>query len=446
MNNQPPENSPTISQPLPPGPTSPPWDQAKAWIERPTEFWIECHQKYGDTFTIQFGTLGSTVLFCEPDAIRQIFALSADSYECHTFNDHYRVIMGSQSLLTLDGDEHWDQRRAVTPTFQAAQAGHWIEASRSHVNRLIQDLSINQIVHVRRLAHDAAFNTMLGVIFHDQQPGIKKLLQHIFFDYMVSDYGTWSPWAKFVKSHAILRTALGAEIRRLRERDTNSPDPLNHSLFNRLVHYQNSEGVSLSELQIEDHVFTMLIAGVDTSAIATTWAIYWIHEHPHVQERLRNELQDINGVEEHLQREDHFLHAVCLESLRMYPVVTTPSGRKLLQPTEIEGRSYPSGTILLPCTYLAHRREQIFPRPQQFSPERFENRTYMNWEFFPFGGGRRVCIGARMAVQTMKSILFEMLTNLELLSATEGEVEPIRHGTLLAPSDNFQLKVAKRLG
>lgn len=447
MRNQSSDDFEEPSEPLPPGPMLSAWDQAKAWIERPIAFWTECQDRFGDTFTVQFGSLGPTVLCCKPEAIRQIFALPGDHYECRTFNDHYRLIMGSKSLLTLDGDEHWDQRRAVAPAFHADKTGDWIATVRAYANGKITKLETSQTIHIRRIVHEVSFNSTLHLLFRDQQLGVRNLLQRLFLELMVSDYGTWSPWARFAKSHSAMRTVLGAEIRRLRGRDSKSFRVGEYeSLFNGLVHCQDSQGNRLSETQVEDHVFTMLIAGVDPSAIATTWAIYWIHERPDVLQHLRDELAFVNDVNQYVRREDHFLHAVCLESLRMYPVVTTPSGRRLLKPAEIEGRNYAAGVTLLPCTYLAHRREQLFASPHKFSPERFVDRTYKSWEFFPFGGGRRVCIGARMALHTMKAIIAELLRKLEMKSVTDSAVLPIRHGTLLAPSDNFRLRIAKRLG
>ena len=75
----------------------------------------------------------------------------------------------------------------------------------------------------------------------------------------------------------------------------------------------------------------------------------------------------------------------------MYPVVTTPSGRKLLAKVNIQGRTFDPGVTLLPCTYLVHRRPDLYPEPARFRPERFLERRYASHEYFPFGGGVRTC-------------------------------------------------------
>ena len=116
----------------------------------------------------------------------------------------------------------------------------------------------------------------------------------------------------------------------------------------------------------------------------------------------------------------------------MHPIPTTPSGRKLVGPVEIGGRRYEPGVTLLPCTYLVHRRPDLYPEPARFRPERFLERQYASHEYFPFGGGARTCVGAALAPLEMKLVLAEILTGCDLVPAHDGPVRPVRHGTLLA--------------
>src|SRR5262249_19410729 len=137
-----------------------------------------------------------------------------------------------------------------------------------------------------------------------------------------------------------------------------------------------------------------------------------------------------------------YLNAVCQESLRMYPVVTTPSGRKLLSEVSIQGRRFEPGITLLPCTYLVHRRPDLYPEPARFRPERFLERQYAPHEYFPFGGGVRTCLGASLAPVELRLVLAEILTRCRLVPAHDGPVRPVRHGTLLAPSNTMKFQRA----
>lgn len=100
--------------------------------------------------------------------------------------------------------------------------------------------------------------------------------------------------------------------------------------------------------------------------------LYWVLEHPSVLERLLRE------ISQHLPTDDWerlarlpYLKAVCHESLRMYPIVTIPTGRKLRKPRYIDGYEFDAGVTLLPCTYLVHHRPELYPEPEEFRPERF---------------------------------------------------------------------------
>src|SRR5262245_14123638 len=109
---------------LPPGPDLPPWQQAQAWIESPVAFWTQCAAEFGDTFTVQLGTIGPTVLFSHPSAVREIFQLSPDAFECRQYNEHYKYVMGEQSLLVSDGSSHSRRRRLLVPSLQRQPAAY----------------------------------------------------------------------------------------------------------------------------------------------------------------------------------------------------------------------------------------------------------------------------------------------------------------------------------
>ena len=93
---------------LPPGPCLPSGRIAQLWIEQPVEFWEDCAAKYGEMFTIQLGSLGTTVLFCGPEAVRQIFQLPSNTFDSRHFNEHYKYVMGAGSILLTDGADTFE--------------------------------------------------------------------------------------------------------------------------------------------------------------------------------------------------------------------------------------------------------------------------------------------------------------------------------------------------
>jgi cytochrome P450 len=424
--------SANASTKLPPGPDLPSAKVAQLWIEQPVEFWEDCAARYGDTFTIELGSLGTTVLFGHPDAVRQIFQLPPESYECRPFNGHYSAVMGANSLLVADGEPHRRMRRMLMPPLHRRLVETHGEATREHVRRALVDWPTGQAFSIRPTMHLVSLKIVLDIIFGTALDELASQIFRVFSDEIYQDLGSWSAWTQFVHHQPRFRELIAGRIKRTRA----GSEPSGTTLFDVLVQARDEGGSLLRDDEIEDHIFTMLVAGVDPTALALSWALYWIHEDFDVLSRLRQEIDSLgqdSGPERVAQLA--YLTAVCEETLRMYPVVSTPTGRKLLAPAEIQGRRYAPGVTLLPCTYIVHRRSDVYPDPARFRPERFLERQYAPHEYFPFGGGARTCIGASLAPLEMKLVLAEIVTTCDLVPAHTGPVRPTRHGTLLAPSD-----------
>ena len=104
-------------------------------------------------------------------------------------------------------------------------------------------------------------------------------------------------------------------------------------------------------------------------------------------------------------------------------------------PIEIMGYKLPEGTAIVPSIYLAHHREEVYPQSKQFKPERFLERQYSPYEYLPFGGGNRRCIGMAFAQYEMKIVLATILSKLQVSLLNKRPVHPVRRGlTIAAPA------------
>ena len=423
---------------LPPGPDSSPWLQAQEWIERPVAFWRDNANRFGDPFTVQLGSIGPTVLFGDPQAVRQIFQLATAAFECRQFNEHYKYIMGEHSLLVSDGPQHQRRRRLFKPLLAVQPAQHFAALVGEIAQRAVSQWPTGEAFNVRPSMHALSLQIMLRIIFGDSHKELSRAILRLFTSEVFHDFGTWSPWARFAQLQSTFRGLISATI----SRQQAPPESTSTSLLDTLRLATDEQGRPLDEAEIQDQVFTLLVAGVDPTAIVITWALYWILEAPAVQSRLLQELNSLGTeVEPARLTQLPYLKAVCQETLRMYPVVTTPSGRKLTRPVEILGKHFDPGVTLLPCTYLVHHREDLYPAADQFVPERFLEREYATYEYFPFGGGTRTCVGSALAYIEMPVILATILRTWELAGAHLGPVEPCRHGTLLAPCDAMRVTI-----
>ena len=156
---------------------------------------------------------------------------------------------------------------------------------------------------------------------------------------------------------------------------------------------RDEDGEALSDGELRDQLITLLVAGHETTATGLAWAFDALFRTPAAWERLRASPDD-----------EEYLSAVVDETLRVRPVVPEV-GRKLGVPLEMNGYTLPAGTGVFASVQLAHRREDLFPDPLAFRPERFVGEKPPTYAWVPFGGGTRRCLGAAFAQFEMKRVL-----------------------------------------
>ncbi|NER50869.1 MAG: cytochrome P450, partial [Symploca sp. SIO1A3] len=118
-----------------------------------------------------------------------------------------------------------------------------------------------------------------------------------------------------------------------------------------------------------------------------------------------------------------YLTAVYQETLRIYPPAIFTLMRHIQEPVEIEGNKLEAGKAF-GCIYLLHQREDLYPEPKQFKPERFLERQFSLYEYMPFGAGIRRCIGAALAEFEIKLVLATILNYYQLELADSRPVKP----------------------
>lgn len=208
-----------------------------------------------------------------------------------------------------------------------------------------------------------------------------------------------------------------------------------------LLEAKDENGEGLTNQELRDELMLILFAGHETTAIAMSWALYWIHYYPEVKERLLQELNtlppDSDGMTIYKQP---YLTAVCNETLRIYPVAMLTFPRVATEDVQLLGQTVKKGTIVTGCIYLTHQREDLYPNPNQFQPERFLHRQYSPYEFLPFGGGVRRCLGEALATYEMRLVVAKILREYDLELVTKKAVKPRRRGVVLSPKGGIPMK------
>lgn len=444
---------------LPHGPRTPALLQTLQLVANPIAFLERCAQQYGDPFTTRVLGWNSppVVFFGNPEAIAQIFTTHAEHFELGKVTHVFRPLTGDRSVIMLDGERHQRQRQLLMPPLHGDRMRAYGELICEITRQTIANWSLQESFSIRTYTSDISLQVILRVVF-GLNPGprylqLKKLLNDLleavtsplyssqfFFPILQQNFGSWSPWGGFLRQMQQIDALVYAEIADRRSQlDSSRSDVL--SL---LMSARDETGQPITDVELRDQLMTLLLLGHETTASALAWAFYWIHQTPTVLEQLHSEIDAIGLSDPDAITQLPYLNAVCKESLRLYPIALISQPRKVKQTVELAGYQFEPGTIVIPCILTAHRQIQTYPNSLQFQPERFLDRKFSPYEFLPFGGGVRSCIGAAFSLYEMKLVLATVLSNYRLALANRGRVRPARRGITFVPSQNFRVRAIER--
>jgi cytochrome P450 family 110 len=423
---------------LPPGPTAPPSEQARLWLERPLELLEQCFHEYGDIFRLTLGSFGTIVIVSHPDAVRAIFGAPRDLFESRHFNESYRYVMGAGAIFLQDGPSHLRIRRIMMPQFRRDRVRDYVQDVGDATNVVLKHWSTGETYDVRPLIHEITLRVLLKIVFGRSEAAIEAVLGW-FRSRVWRDMRAWKPWTSLSRLHPEIRQLITDELTRRRNRSGPDGDP---DLLDGLKSAHDDEGKPLVDEEIQDQVLTLMITAGDAVAVAISWALYWAARSPEAQQKVRAELGTLGPSPDPVDvSQQPYLSAMIQEVLRLNTVLPTVSGRRLTAPLVVLGYPLEAGVTLAPCEYLVHRRADVYPEPLAFRPERFLGREYGPHEYFPFGGGHRSCLGGSLAPLEMKLVLAAILSRWELTLPDQDPIEVVRMGTLLAPSEGLKVKV-----
>lgn len=262
-----------------------------------------------------------------------------------------------------------------------------------------------------------------------------------FIPVLQKDSEPLSPWGAVVRQREIINQLLFSEIQERRAK----PDLLGEDILSLMLTAKDEEGQSMTGWELRDELMTLLFAGHETTATAIAWAMYWIHRQPEVGQKLRKELDELDENTDPVAiARLPYLSALCDETLRIYPVGLFTFFRVLKTPWTLMGQNFEAGTQFSPCIYLLHHRPDLYPEPDQFRPDRFLERQYLLYEYIPFGGGNRRCLGMAFALFEMKLVLATILSQWQLQLTSDRPIHPIRRGFTIAPEKGVPMRVLER--
>lgn len=442
---------------LPPGPQTPSLLQTLQLIAQPTKFLDSCAQRYGETFTTRVLGLNSppVVFFSDPQAIQEIFTLPSSRLDFRKATHVFEPLMGSLSLILQEGRSHQRTRQLMMPPFHGDRmksygnliceitqqaTTSWQTDSCFSIHKVMPEITLQIILRV-------VFGIEPGPRYHQLEKLLSALLEDVttpwysslfFFPPLQQDLGPWSPWGSFLRRRATIDSLIYAEIAERRQVAYESRT----DILSMLMSARDENGEAMSDAELRDQLVSLLLLGYETTAAALAWAFYWILSSPGVLQKLQTELDALgDNPEPGMMAQLPYLTAVCAETLRVNPIALICTPRMAKEPLEVDGYQLEKKAILIPCIYTAHRSKKVYPNPEEFQPERFLEKKFSPYEYLPFGGGSRGCIGTAFSMFEMKLVLATILSRFQLELTAKNPVRPVRRGITIVPSGGVPIVV-----
>ncbi len=405
--------------------------QALRFSRRQIEFIFRARRQLGDTFEMHAGIAGGTVVSCHPDHARSLFTAKPELVPSLTAESPVRPIVGPASVLTANGERHLRQRRLLLPAFHGDAVERYTQMIAEVTERELDTWPIGTPFALAPRMQAITLEVIMSGIFGldgKPEPGSPEQRLRAAVKHLTA--ASASPLAKIGELANMGRAEPVGLVRagvRVLDRATyaviesrrRAVDLAERSdILSLLLSARSEDGEMLSDAELRDELVTLLLAGFETTANSLAWTWERLLRAPAAHEALLGALRSGEAAAEQVE-------ATIVEGMRCRPVVPI-IGRRVSVPWRLGDYVVPAGSAVSISILLLHHREDLYPEPFAFRPERWLERRPGTYEWIPFGGGTRRCLGATLAMAEQRVVLSAMARRLDL-QADRPEPEHAQH-------------------
>lgn len=432
-----------VRRELPPSAPLPSAAQTVACRRWPLEFLRWCHARYGDRFVVYPLDMPPLVFLADPAEVHAVLTAPVDVLHPGAGGAILAPLVGRQSFMLCEEAEHLQGRKAAMPAFTRTAVESRSETVARTIREEIESWPLDSPVSLHQPIRVVALQVILQAIFCDcDELGLLSqrlldllsitstiLLQEPKLRHLPRFRQTW-------KRFLICRDQVDGMLFDLIASHRPAALPSSGDLLGDLLAAANADGTPMSHRQVRDHLMSMIVAGHETTTAEIAWAIQLLAHNQHVQERLAREIDSGDGRQ--------YLKAVVQEVLRHRPTFLFAIPRAVNKTTTIGDHTYRKPAHLLSCTYLMHHNPSLYPKPDQFRPQRFieESRDLHAW--LPWGTGHKRCLGRHLAVLEAETLLAQLVSSRRVLPASQ-RIEPARwRSAILVPQHGCRVVLQPR--
>jgi len=398
-------------------------------------------ERYGDAFTVNVPIFGRAVVISDPAEIRQLFMTSPDVAD--NLDRNLGRVLGPGSLFALAREDHHRVRKLLVPPFHGRRLAAYEKIIEEETVRELASWPQGRAFPTLPSMMRITLNVILRAVFGSEGAefaALRELLPRLIklgsrlavVPVPKVDLGRWSPWGRFWA----MRREYDAIVERLitrAERDTVLDE--REDILALMLQSRYDDGSEMSRSEIADQLLTLLAAGHETTATTLAWAVERLRRHPAVLRALVEEV-DAGG--------SALREATILEVQRTRPVIDLV-GRQVKADSFQMGRwTLPKGYAVLVSITLIHDDESLFPNARTFDPTRFVGGRPDLYQWVPFGGGTRRCLGAAFAHREMHVVLRTILRDVTLIPTEDPGERWHSRGVANAPAKGGLAVVRRR--
>lgn len=430
----------------------------RAFRRDPIAFLTSIVREQGDVARLRFGPRHRVVVVSHPDYVRPLLVEHWDRMvKWERQSSVAARVLGTGAMAILEGDGWRQNKRLVTPAFHQSRIERYVGLIDRHIDRVMDDWPDGAVIDMDAAMTRATMGVIGEILFdlpdfeHDADQlvdAFHTLRQMLMLDSTAPvRLPRWLPVPRFHREAEAMRLTDETLLSIIDRRRQDGED--RGDMLSMLLRTEDEAGSRLDDTDIRDSLMGLFIAGHETTAVLMTWALYLVAKHPEAQERLHAEATATAGEPRTLASLQSlaFTRQVLNEALRLYPPAWALFLRRIVEPIEVGPHRLEPGEVLLISPWIMHHRPELWDRPEVFAPERFEADEHGGaapYAFIPFGGGPRLCAGARLAEMESALMLSALVRRFRFALADPDRPIAITPRFTVRPVDGMPVQVFAR--
>jgi cytochrome P450 len=427
----------------------PPLAQTLRTSVRQAEFVFGARRRHGEVFRTRSKVIpGNPVVTSHPDHVKSLFTSNPAEAPSLTGESPLRPIVGPNSALTALGANHMRQRKLLLPPFHGEAIARYAEMISAAAEREIDRWPAGATLRLAPRMQAITLDVIMAGIF-----GIEGKLARTSPEFrlrQVIRYLTWAstqPGSQVVElmntgraepvgatrvAMELLDRATYPVIRARRREGTEG----RNDILSILLGATYEDGAPLTDVELRDQLLTLVLAGHETTANSLAWTFERLVRHPEAYADLKHAVrEDVDAAA--------WVEATILESMRNRPVIPA-IGRRVKVPWQLGEFGLEPETPVIMSIILLHHRDDLYPDPYAFRPERFLHHKPGTYEWIPFGGGIRRCLGATLAMAELRVVLEAVTRRVDLEHVDPAPERLVHRNVTMIPSRDATVRVTSK--